>query len=156
MTVYESDIMGILNPPVTASQAGVQLVSKGEAVLDGSQSSSDLVKLCKLPAFHEPHDFILETEAIETGSGVTASVGVLNSDETDLVKNASSAMVTNFISDTSVVQGGGVKRADNLDGLGLTPANYDRVIAAKFTSAVASSANSSAAMRGKLTYYQNP
>ncbi len=150
MATYESDIMGALHPATTASQAGIQMVSKGEAVLDGDQANGDLIKLCKLPANHVPHDFLLETDALEDGAGFTVSVGVLNEAGDDLVAS------TNFITDDTTVQNGGVKRADVRDGLGLTESDSERIIAAKITSSAGGTANSDAAIGGKLTYYQNP
>lgn len=150
MTVHDSDIMGVLNPPTTASQAGLQIASVGETpTLTGADlASGDLLKLCKLPGRHLPLDFILEAESLDSGAGVTISVGVLNADETDLVAG------TEFIVDSTVAQGGGIARAAQLAGMGLSESNDERIIAAKITTAPGTPVDG--AVRGKLFYCANP
>jgi hypothetical protein len=147
MPVFNSDISGFLYPPATSSQAGVVLASIAEASLPDSLAGNDLVKLNKLPAGHRPLDFQLEAESLDDGSGITISVGVLNADGDDLVAS------TNFITDDTVAQAGGVKRADVLAGLGLAESTEDRVIAAKITTAAGTAA--AGALRGKLLYAEN-
>lgn len=148
MTTYRSDIIGTLHPPTTASQAGLLITSKGVASLNASHAASDLVQLCKLPAGHVPIDFQLEVEALDGGSAIKLDVGVLNSGGSDLVSS------TNLISSDTTAQSGGTVRADQLNGLGLTESDSDRIIAAKITSAASTA--TSGFMRGKLTYCDNP
>ncbi len=150
MTVHDSNIMGVLNPPTTASQAGLQVASIGETktLTASNLASGDLLKLCKLPARHQPLDFILEAENLDDGTVNTITVGVLNADETDLVSG------TEFIVDSAVAQGGGIARADVLDGMGLSESNDERIIAAKITTAPGTPVDG--AVRGKLLYCANP
>lgn len=149
MATYYSDICEnpSLRPAATSSQAGVLLASVGAASLDDSLASGDIVQLCKLPEGHEPVDFQLEAGALDGGSGLTLSVGVLNADGTDLVAD------TNFLTDSNVGQGGGVARADVANGLGLSPGG-DEIIAAKVTTVAGTP--QSGMLRGKLTYCENP
>lgn len=150
MSTYKSDICEYpsLRPATTSSQAGVLLVSVGAAALDTSLAGNDIVQLCKLPQGHEPVDFQLESEALDDASAITISVGVLNADGDDLVAS------TNFITDDTVAQAGGVKRADVMKGLGLDKSDSDRIIAAKITTVAGTPA--AGTIRGKLTYCENP
>jgi hypothetical protein len=149
MATYKSDICEYpsLRPAATSSQAGVLLASVGAASLDTNLASGDIVQLCKLPEGHEPVDFQLESSALDDGAGITLSVGVLNADGDDLVAN------TNFLTDDTTAQTGGVARADVIDGLGLA-AGGDRIIAAKVTTVAATPA--AGTLRGKLVYCENP
>lgn len=148
MTIY-SDAMGVLNPAVTASQAGLQVASVGETntISGGNLSNGELIHLNKLPARHRPLDFMLEAESLDAGSGLTLTVGVVNADGTDLVAG------TEFLVDSTVGQGGGLARANNLNGLGLAESNDERIIAAKVTTIAGSGADG--AVRGKLLYAAN-
>jgi hypothetical protein len=149
MATYKSDICEYpsLRPAATSSQAGVLLASVGAASLDTNLAANDIIQLCKLPAGHEPVDFQLEADALDDGSGITLSVGILNADGDDLVAS------TNFLADDTVAQAGGVARADVIDGLGLAP-GADRIVAAKVTTVAATPA--AGTLRGKLTYCENP
>ena len=147
MPVFKSDISGFLYPPATSSQAGVVLSNIAEASLPDTLAGGDLVKLNKLPAKHRPLDFQLEADSLDGGSAITISVGVLNAAEDDLVAS------TNFITDDTVAQAGGLKRADVLDGLGLAESDEDRVIAAKITTVAGTPA--AGTLRGKLLYAEN-
>jgi hypothetical protein len=147
MTVFDSDITGVLHPAPTSSQAGVVLSSIAEASLPDTLAGNDIVRLNTLPAGHRPLDFMLEAEALDGGSGITVSIGILNADGTDLVAS------TNFITNDTVAQSGGLKRADVLDGLGLAESDSDRELAMKVTTGPGSGA--AGTVRAKFFYTEN-
>lgn len=152
MATYKSDMAETpsLKPAVSAASAGDVKVTVGSAAVDTSLAAGDLILLCKLPAYHIPVDFILESTDLDSDGTQTAavSVGILNADEDDLVAD------TLFIETDTVVQDGGIKRADELDGMGLAQAATDRWIAAKVTNVAAS--KKAGTVRGKLFYATNP
>ena len=147
MTVFNSDITGVLHPAATASQAGVVLSNIAEANLPTTLAATDIVKLNKLPAGHRPVDFQVETEILDSGAGIAISFGVLNAAGDDLVAN------TNFLTDDTTAQTGGVARADVIDGLGLAESDSDRIIAAKVTTVAGTAV--AGALRSKLLYCEN-
>ena len=150
MALYKSNVAEYpsLRPAVTASQAGIVFVSVGAAAVDTDLAAEDLIVLCKLPAFHQPVDFILEATELDDATSIVLSVGILNADEDDLVADIK------FIHESTVAQAGGVKRADVLSGLGLAPSNADRWIAA-YVDTVAGT-EKAGTVRGKLFYCENP
>lgn len=150
MTMYKSDICEFdsLRPAVTSSQAGVLLASIGAVLMDAAHGVGDLIQLCKLPRGHQPVDFQLECDPLDDGTAITLSVGVLNATGDDLVAG------TNLLTDDTTAQSGGVARADKIAGLGLSPSDENRVIAAKITTAAGTPA--SGTIRGKLAYCENP
>ncbi len=150
LSVYKSDMAALpsLYPAVNATSAGDVKVSIGVAAIDDQLAADDLIVLCKLPAFHVPVDFVLESTDLDENTGIVLSVGLLNADENDLVATI------RFIHEDNVARAGGVKRADQLNGLGLAEAATDRWIAVKVNTVA--STKKAGTVRGKLYYATNP
>jgi len=150
MATFKSDILNVtdLHAPVTASQAGVVVASVGSASVTMDLAINDIVQLCQLPKGHIPVDLQLETSDLDSATSITISVGVLNSDEDDLVAS------TNFITADDVAQAGGVIRANVVAGLGLTTSTDDRIIAAKIVAAAGTPV--AGTIQCKLFYTENP
>lgn len=121
-------------PAKTSAQAGQIVVNSGSYECPDPLAVNTLIALAVLPAQHVPVDVILEADALDTGSAMRVSVGVLNSDEDDLVAS------TNFITVSAIASTGGVARADTVAGLQLAASDSDRVIAVKVTTAATTEA----------------
>ena len=118
-------------PPITASQAGQIVHDYGEVEVPNTLAANDLILLCNLPADHEPVDFALLADDLDTDAtpAITLTVGILNANGDDLLAD------TNFLTTSNVAQAGGVARADQMAGLALASSNADRVVAAKVITA---------------------
>lgn len=126
----------VLQPPITGGQAGVVVCNEGEVSLPNTLAANDIVQLAILPAGHKPVDAILEADDLDTNGNptITVSIGVINSGGTDLVAD------TNFLTDSTVAQAGGVARAAVLKGLQLAATGSDRIVGAKITTVAATKA----------------
>lgn len=150
MALFKSDICAVvgIQPPVTASQAGIVIASIGSAELGTDLSAGDVVALCHLPAGHQPVNLILETESLDGGSAITLTAGILNAAEDDIVAG------TEFVKNSTVAQAGGVARANEIGGLSIAPVEQDRILAVKISTAAATAV--AGTLRGKLLYCENP
>lgn len=144
MTTFKS--ASVQKTPISVSQAGQTVCATGEYEAPDSLAVNDIIALCHLPAGHEPVDFMLQADDLDTNGTPTIvlSVGVLNAGMTDLVAS------TNFLASSTVAQAGGVARADQIAGLQLGASNTDRVIGVKVTTAAATKA--AGTLKGCLTY----
>lgn len=126
----------VLQPPITGGQAGVVVCNEGEVSLPNTLAANDIVQLAILPAGHKPVDAILEADDLDTNANptITVSIGVINSGGTDLVAD------TNFLTDSTVAQAGGVARAAVLKGLQLAATGSVRIVGAKITTVAATKA----------------
>ncbi len=153
MALFKSDVCEYpsLHPPVTASQAGVVFASVGTAAVTTSLAAGDIVLLNRLPAFHQPLDFILETTDLDSHGTPTiaVTVGIANAAMNDLVAD------TDFITTATTAQTGGILRADVISkGMALAPSTAERYVALKVTTVAETPA--AGTIRGKLLYHENP
>lgn len=133
-------------PPVMPDEAGKLLVSDGtiETTVAATAINST-IGLCVLPARCIPIDFILVSDELDTGSDlITMSVAILDSAGTDVVA------LTDFLTESTIGQGGGSARATAFPAEVITPQDADRIVGVK----VIAGANAGAigTLRGILTY----
>lgn len=136
----------VLKTPITLSQAGQIVAATGDYAVPVTLAASDIVALCHLPAEHEPVDFMLQSDDLDSNGTPTISVtvGVLNADMSDLVANS------NFITASNVAQTGGVARAVVTQGLQLAASNANRVVGLKVVTAAATKV--AGTVKGTLLY----
>ena len=136
----------VLKTPITCSQAGQVLASIGEYEVPDTLAANDIIALCSLPAEHEPVDFILQADDLDTNGvpTLTLTAAVLNAGKTDVVAS------TDFLTASTIGQAGGVARADKVLGLQLASSNADRIVGVKVANVAATKA--AGTLRGILTY----
>lgn len=122
----QSDSVQGHRPHVCPPYAGKVTVGNGSVnATIADLVSGTLYGLVTLPSGCVPLDFMLIVDDLDTGAALTQSVGVLNAGQDDLVAG------TNFLTATTIGQGGGVARAATFPDALIAPADIDRVIAVK-------------------------
>jgi hypothetical protein len=136
----------VLKTPITCAQAGQIVAATGTYEVPETLADNDIVALCHLPAEHEPVDFFIQADDLDTNGSpaLVFDVGVLNADMDDLVAS------TNFITGSTVGQAGGIARADVVLGLQLAASSADRVIGVKVTTVAGTPA--AGTLKGVLMY----
>lgn len=130
--------------PITLSQAGQIVAAVGEVEAPDSLAADDIVALCHLPAGHEPIDFMLQSDDLDDGTGISMTAAVLNADMTDVLAS------TDFITTSTIGRTGGVARANQLAGLQLAASDADRVVGVKI--AAAATTPQAGTIKGVLLY----
>ena len=111
-------------PAVTASDEAQTVTVEAKIALPASVVINDTIVGFILPAGHVPVDLFITADDLDSSTGITLTVAVLDATLAALVAS------TNFITASTVAQAGGVARASVVDGLRLAPAAYDRYIGA--------------------------
>lgn len=100
-----------VNPPISSCSAGEIRAMQGEITLDDALAADDTIRLGLVPEGHVPVDVVLDTDSLDSGSGIALDVGDLDGDGDEL------------IADSTVGQGGGMARMDQAGGTRLSPAS---------------------------------
>lgn len=144
MPIFKAN--NVLKTPISSARAGQVIAASGDCAVPVTLALNDIVALCHLPADHEPVDFLVQSDDLDSNGTPTISfdVGVLNADMTDLVAN------TKFITASVIARTGGVARADTTQGLQLAASNANRIIGLKVTAAAATKV--AGVVKGTLLY----
>jgi len=138
MSYLKSENVKSGRPASIPHSAGEVHVSSGQYSAPDSLAADDLIGLAVLPAGCIPVDFMLAADDLDTHETptITLTVGILNGDEDDLVANS------DFITASTIAQGGGVARADVLEFLDdiAVDDDDDRIIAVKVANVAATKA----------------
>lgn len=95
-------------------------------------TANDTQELAVLPAGCVPVDYLISVPDLDTGSTVTFSLGFLNSTKTDLSTAAAEGGAV-LASAKTTAQAGGILVPEAAALLAVTPVDYDRYLAVKYT-----------------------
>lgn len=95
-------------------------------------TANDTQELAVLPAGCVPVDYLIAVPDLDTGSTVTFSLGFLNTGKTDLSTAAAEGGAV-LASAKTTAQAGGVLTPESEVLLKVTPVDYDRYLAVKYT-----------------------
>jgi len=127
MSYFESETVKGGRPEAYPVQAGVIYCSSGKYTVGDTFTTGDLVGIAVLPAGCVGVDFILGSDDIDSGTANKLTVGILNENATDLIAGS------DFITESTVGQTGGIARADKLNLMSGIDVDNDnaRIIAIK-------------------------
>ena len=100
-----------VNPPITSCSAGEVRAMQGEITLDSALASGDTVRLGLVPEGHVPVDAVIDTDSLDSGSGIVLDVGDIDGNGNELIAGS------------TVGQGGGLARMDEKGATRLSPAS---------------------------------
>ncbi len=116
------------SPAATVTGFGQSAVNHGSIDLAANVALADKIAVCKLPAGHVAVDFILDTDDLDSGSGISIEVGVAELDFSTVDRDA-------LIKSSTIARSGGLARLDNQAGRRLEPVEKDRLIVVEVTAA---------------------
>jgi hypothetical protein len=143
MAMLESDNVAGKRPAVYPAQAGIVHVSDGTYEITAAQNVDEaVVALCILPVGCIPLDFTVIADDLDTGGtpAIVFDAGGINSAEDDIDQD--------YISASTVAQGGGVARATLFPIV--APLATEKLFGIHITTAAATAA--AGTIRGILTY----
>ena len=159
MTIFYSDKAAGLTPAATAAAGApmgsvpaitpysanevVAVKAKATFTIAAAPATADTCVMCLLPAGCEPIDLHVETDQLDTSTGMTMTACVL--DDT----LAAAVSTTNFFTTESTApraSGGGVIRANVISGLNLAASLLDRWIGIVFAAGATTPAAGSVRM----------
>lgn len=114
--------------------AGVSVVADIRAVVAPTvaPTANDTQELAVLPAGHVPVGYFISVPDLDTGATVTFSLGFLNALKTDLSTDAAEGGAV-LASAKTTAQAGGFLVPEAAALAKVTPVNYDRYLAVKYT-----------------------
>ncbi|MEF8794433.1 hypothetical protein [Thiohalorhabdus sp.] len=98
-----------VNPPISSCAAGEIRAVQGEITMEQALASGDTLPMALVPAGHVPVDAIVDTDSLDSGSGIVFDVGDVDANGDELV------------SGSTIGQGGGMARMAQQGGSRLAP-----------------------------------
>jgi hypothetical protein len=126
-------------------------VDKRDVAIAANPTANDTTELCVLPAGCVPVDYKVWFPDLDTNGTPTValSLGFLNAGKTDLSTAASEGGAV-LVSGKTTAQAGGLLQTESEALFKVTPVNYDRYFAVKWTTAAATFA--AGTVRAELFY----
>ncbi len=115
MTTFTAEQAKNYWPVSNCNRAGDVQAARGAYSISAALAAADAIDLCILPARHVIVDAILDTDSLDSGSGITLNVGTATTPNL-------------LISATTAGRAGGIARMDKVDGIRLAASDTDTTI----------------------------
>ena len=153
MAIVKSNTLLGTTPPIQTIDCGVVTVREKVALTAAQVAANNVVEMAILPAGCVPIGYVLDSDDMDTATGLTMDLGVVNAGET-AISAAAADGGAKWVTASTLGQAGGIllhtasKAAYDILGA-VTPVDFDRKIGVVFPAVGTSAAGN---LRLELSY----